>query len=244
MNGMKSDEAIGTTKQTAATIVEKEQHLPLHKVVGRRLVEEVCSNAASGLAWHPADEVSHLRRDVHLADFQRLELIADTADRLLQDRIGAAAHLCDRRLWTKQRWSILKNTQEMKRIDVDGRTSRLNWIATGTRWKKQGYVVDGYAPSNFVPNLLLQKAMDETHNPFAEYEMAARGKEEELAQKHQKRMSAKQAQYNRDTEMWETSRMLSSGVAQRREVDTDFNEDNEVCNEKFSWMQAVCWQIL
>ncbi|KAL1928269.1 hypothetical protein VTP01DRAFT_3185 [Rhizomucor pusillus] len=70
-------------------------------------------------------------------------------------------------------------------------------------------------------------AMDETHNPFAEYEMAARGKEEELAQKHQKRMSAKQAQYNRDTEMWETSRMLSSGVAQRREVDTDFNEDNE-----------------
>lgn len=76
--------------------------------------------------------------------------------------------------------------------------------------------------------------MDETHNPFAEYEMAARGKEEELAQKHQKRMSAKQAQYNRDTEMWETSRMLSSGVAQRREVDTDFNEDNEVCNENFS----------
>lgn len=50
MNGMKSDEAIGTTKQTAATIVEKEQHLPLHKVVGRRLAEEVCSNAASGLA--------------------------------------------------------------------------------------------------------------------------------------------------------------------------------------------------
>lgn len=28
--------------------------------------------------------------------------------------------------------------------------------------------------------------------------------------------------------MWEASRMLSSGVAQRIEVDTDFDEENEV----------------
>lgn len=79
--------------------------------------------------------------------------------------------------------------------------------------------------------------MDETHNPFAEYEMATRGKEEELAQKNQKRMSAKQAQYNRDTEMWETSRMLSSGVAQRREVDTDFTEDSEV------YILGMCFEL-
>jgi hypothetical protein len=28
--------------------------------------------------------------------------------------------------------------------------------------------------------------------------------------------------------MWEASRMLSSGIAQRREVDTDFDDENEV----------------
>ncbi|KAL0093431.1 P-loop containing nucleoside triphosphate hydrolase protein [Phycomyces blakesleeanus] len=70
-------------------------------------------------------------------------------------------------------------------------------------------------------------AMDETHNPFAEYENHDKIKEEELAQKQLKKLSARQAQYNRDTDMWEASRMLSSGVAQRREVDTDFDDENE-----------------
>ncbi|KAI9493673.1 P-loop containing nucleoside triphosphate hydrolase protein [Zychaea mexicana] len=70
-------------------------------------------------------------------------------------------------------------------------------------------------------------AMDETHNPFAEYEATNKLKEETLEQKQIKKLSARQAQYNRDTEMWETSRMLSSGVAQRREIDTDFDDDSE-----------------
>ncbi|KAG2187165.1 hypothetical protein INT44_004837 [Umbelopsis vinacea] len=74
--------------------------------------------------------------------------------------------------------------------------------------------------------------MDETHNPFAEYEVHDHEKEEELAKKQivslrAKKLSARQAQYNKDTEMWEASRMLSSGIAQRREVDTDFDEENE-----------------
>lgn len=71
--------------------------------------------------------------------------------------------------------------------------------------------------------------MDETHNPFAEYEATTKLQDESLEQKQIKKLSARQAQYNKDTEMWETSRMLSSGVAQRREVDTDFDEDSEVC---------------
>ncbi|ORY93031.1 hypothetical protein BCR43DRAFT_362563 [Syncephalastrum racemosum] len=69
--------------------------------------------------------------------------------------------------------------------------------------------------------------LDETHNPFAEYETTHRDVDEDLAQKQVKKLSARQAQYNRDTEMWETSRMLSSGVAQRRNVDTDFDEDDQ-----------------
>ncbi|KAG0168178.1 DEAH-box RNA helicase prp16 [Apophysomyces sp. BC1015] len=70
-------------------------------------------------------------------------------------------------------------------------------------------------------------ATDETHNPFAEYETHDKLKEEELAQKQLKKLSARQAQYNRDTDMWETSRMLSSGIAQRREVDMDFDDESE-----------------
>lgn len=71
-------------------------------------------------------------------------------------------------------------------------------------------------------------AIDDTHNAFADYESHDKHKEEELAQKQLKKLSARQAQYNRDTDMWEASRMLSSGVAQRIEVDTDFDEENEV----------------
>lgn len=71
-------------------------------------------------------------------------------------------------------------------------------------------------------------AADDTHNAFAQYETHDNNKEQELAQKQMKKLSAKQAQYNRDADMWEASRMLSSGVAQRIEVDTDFDEENEV----------------
>ncbi|CAO3665843.1 unnamed protein product [Rhizopus stolonifer] len=70
-------------------------------------------------------------------------------------------------------------------------------------------------------------AVDETHNPFSQYEDFTSNKEGELEQRQMKKLSARQAQYNRDTDMWEASRMLSSGVAQRIEVDTDFDEENE-----------------
>ncbi|RUP44791.1 Asp-Glu-Ala-His box polypeptide 38, isoform CRA_d, partial [Jimgerdemannia flammicorona] len=70
-------------------------------------------------------------------------------------------------------------------------------------------------------------AADETHNPFAEYEDHDVKKEEELAKKQIKKLSARQAQYNKETEMWEMGRMLSSGVVQRGTVDTDFDDENE-----------------
>ncbi|KAF9316952.1 DEAH-box RNA helicase prp16 [Podila horticola] len=70
-------------------------------------------------------------------------------------------------------------------------------------------------------------AMDDDHNPFAEYEEHDTKKEEELEKKAMKKVSARQAQYNKDNEMWETNRMLTSGVFQRREVDTDFDDDSE-----------------
>ncbi|KAJ3037444.1 DEAH-box RNA helicase prp16 [Rhizophlyctis rosea] len=62
---------------------------------------------------------------------------------------------------------------------------------------------------------------------YAEYEAYYKKKEEELAKQQIKKLSARQAQFNRDNDLWETNRMLTSGVVQRREVDPDFEDDQE-----------------
>ena len=40
-------------------------------------------------------------------------------------------------------------------------------------------------------------------------------------------MTARQAQFSRDIDLWETNRMLTSGIAQRKEVDTNFDDMDE-----------------
>ncbi|KAG8888201.1 DEAH-box RNA helicase prp16 [Tulasnella sp. 332] len=69
--------------------------------------------------------------------------------------------------------------------------------------------------------------MDEDYNPLAQYDDLDAVKSAELAQKQVKKVSAKQAQYNRDNDLWETNRMLTSGVAQRKELDLDFEDESE-----------------
>ena len=43
----------------------------------------------------------------------------------------------------------------------------------------------------------------------------------------QKKISARQAQYNADNDLWEANRMLTSGVATRRTIDLDFEDESE-----------------
>ncbi|KAI9834780.1 MAG: DEAH-box RNA helicase prp16 [Sarea resinae] len=71
---------------------------------------------------------------------------------------------------------------------------------------------------------------DETHNPFgsAENTWADQQREAVLTEKKQNRgMSARQVQKQKDVDAWETNRMLTSGVAQRRDYDNDFEDDEE-----------------
>ncbi|EDO35622.1 predicted protein [Nematostella vectensis] len=69
---------------------------------------------------------------------------------------------------------------------------------------------------------------DETQNPFADVsEEYTKKKEEKLIKKAVKKMSAQQRQINKDNDMWETNRMLTSGVVQKLDVDEDFEEENE-----------------
>ncbi|KAI0770981.1 P-loop containing nucleoside triphosphate hydrolase protein [Trametes elegans] len=68
---------------------------------------------------------------------------------------------------------------------------------------------------------------DEEYNPLSQYDDLAAIKEEQLAKKQVKKISARQAQYNADNDLWEANRMLTSGVATRREIDLDFEDESE-----------------
>ncbi|SPO39047.1 probable PRP16 - RNA-dependent ATPase [Pseudozyma flocculosa] len=67
-------------------------------------------------------------------------------------------------------------------------------------------------------------AGDEDSNPFAQYEDMAGQVAAPLAAKVQ-RTSARQAQYNADTDAWENNRLQTSGVGPRMAVDLDHVDD-------------------
>ena len=71
---------------------------------------------------------------------------------------------------------------------------------------------------------------DETHNPFGGGESTWITQQHEAAladKKINKRVTAKAAQKQKDVDAWETNRMLTSGVAQRRDHAVDFEDDEE-----------------
>lgn len=70
---------------------------------------------------------------------------------------------------------------------------------------------------------------DDNHNPFASYEMSAwesQQVETAKADKMASRYDARQEQRRRENEAWETNRMLVSGVAQRRDMAADFDDED------------------
>ena len=71
---------------------------------------------------------------------------------------------------------------------------------------------------------------DESHNPFGSYDNSWADQQREaalVAKKTGKRMNARAAQKQKDVDAWETNRMLTSGVAQRRDFGDDFEDDEE-----------------
>lgn len=93
-------------------------------------------------------------------------------------------------------------------------TDRDEWEEAQNRLDRQWYNLD--------------EGVDETNNPFSDVsESYAKKKEQQLAQSKKKRMSAQQRQINKDNELWERNRMLTSGVVVSVDIDEDFDEDNE-----------------
>ncbi|KZP30384.1 hypothetical protein FIBSPDRAFT_726156 [Athelia psychrophila] len=70
-------------------------------------------------------------------------------------------------------------------------------------------------------------AADEENNPLAQYDDLSALKEAEIATKQVRKISARQAQYNADNDLWEANRMLTSGVATRKTIDLDFEDESE-----------------
>lgn len=71
---------------------------------------------------------------------------------------------------------------------------------------------------------------DETHNPFGgpDSSWADRQREAALAEKkNNRRFNARAVQKQKDVDAWETNRMLTSGVAQRRDYEADFEDDED-----------------
>ena len=71
---------------------------------------------------------------------------------------------------------------------------------------------------------------DESHNPFGSYDTTWQEQAQEralLEKKTGKRITARAAQKQKDVDAWETNRMLTSGVAQRRDFGDDFDDDEE-----------------
>ncbi|EAQ90840.1 conserved hypothetical protein [Chaetomium globosum CBS 148.51] len=73
---------------------------------------------------------------------------------------------------------------------------------------------------------------DDTHNPFGgDNGWAAQEREAAMVEKKvgqfSRGMNVRQVQKQKDVDAWETNRMLTSGVAQRRDMGADFEDDQE-----------------
>lgn len=69
---------------------------------------------------------------------------------------------------------------------------------------------------------------DDAHNPFASYDTwEDQQKESARHEKMSVRFDARREQRNKENDAWETNRMLQSGVAQRRDMASDFIDDDD-----------------
>ena len=76
----------------------------------------------------------------------------------------------------------------------------------------------------------LDEGYDQVNNPFSDISQEyTNRKEEQLEQRKKKfcRVSAKQKQIQKDNELWERNRMLTSGLVTTIDVDEDYNEEGE-----------------
>ncbi|KAK3872153.1 hypothetical protein Pcinc_022755 [Petrolisthes cinctipes] len=106
-------------------------------------------------------------------------------------------------------WMSERENKEQR--EFENEEDRLKWEEEEKRLDRQWYDMDqGY---------------DDTNNPFANVSAEYERKKTEKVEKNKRKMSAKQRQIHKDNELWETNRMLTSGVVQKIDHDEDFEEE-------------------
>ncbi|XP_018563364.1 pre-mRNA-splicing factor ATP-dependent RNA helicase PRP16 [Anoplophora glabripennis] len=103
-----------------------------------------------------------------------------------------------------------------------GKDESLKWEATVDRenWEEEQKRLDREWYN-------MDEGYDDEHNPFSSVsEEYTKKKEEQLEQRKKKRLSAQQRQINKDNELWERNRMLTSGVVHSVDINEDFDEES------------------
>lgn len=106
-------------------------------------------------------------------------------------------------------WMTERGNKEEREFEDE--EEREKWEEEEKRLDRQWYDMDqGY---------------DDTNNPFSDVSAEYERKKTEKIEKSKRKMSAKQRQIHKDNELWETNRMLTSGVVQKIDYDEDFEEE-------------------
>lgn len=103
-----------------------------------------------------------------------------------------------------------------------GKEENVKWDATVDRelWEEEQKRIDREWYN-------MDEGYDNENNPFASVsDDYTKKKEEQLEQRKKKRMSAQQRQINKDNELWERNRMLTSGVVHSVDFNEDFDEES------------------
>ncbi|CAG9863000.1 unnamed protein product [Phyllotreta striolata] len=115
--------------------------------------------------------------------------------------------------WAKDRRKTGATPNLEEKVKWDNTVDRENWEEEQKRLDREWYNMDeGY---------------DDENNPFASVsEEYTKKKEEQLERRKKKRLSAQQRQINKDNELWERNRMLTSGVVHSVDYNEDFDEES------------------
>lgn len=185
----------------------------------------------SRTAWEDEDDVTPLKRsswDLPTPALSRREDDSERSNRSSRDEKRNQKKRSDEtplptpsykyNSWAsdkkKMQYTPRDTDENGKKEPFESEEDRLEWEEEQKRLDREWYGLDeGY---------------DDEHNPFSgTSEEYTKKKEEEMKKKKRNRMSAKQRQIHKDNEMWETNRMLRSGVVTKTDYDEDFDEENE-----------------
>ncbi|KAJ2616293.1 hypothetical protein H4S08_000852 [Coemansia sp. RSA 1365] len=111
-----------------------------------------------------------------------------------------------------------RSTAHRDNIDLESGDSgeRKEWESTQRQLDRDWYSIDESGA-----------AADDAHNPFADYVEHDNQLEVKRMGQQAKRMTTRQKQYNRDSEMWETNRLKQSGIVQSADADEEDDGDGD-----------------